>query len=185
MTDKGKPDVARRGFSLLVPDGDTRMRHVCDACGFIDYVNPKIVAGAVVEHEGGIILCRRAISPRRGFWTIPAGYMEEHETVEAAARREAQEEACADIRLTGLIAVYSIPRISQVQLIFRATLAIPQFAPGPESLEVMRVEWEQIPWDELAFPSVHWALNHYAAVRGQAVFPPFSNPPGETGDYSP
>src|SRR3546814_10889493 len=123
------------GFSSQVPKGDNRDRMVCDDCGWIHYTNPKIVVGAVVSHDGRILLCRRAIEPRRGFWTIPAGYLEERETAEAGAMREAQEEACADITLDGLLAVYSIPRISQIQLIWRATLARPEFSAGPESLE--------------------------------------------------
>jgi ADP-ribose pyrophosphatase YjhB (NUDIX family) len=171
------------GFSRRMPDGDNRDRMVCDSCGWIHYVNPKIVVGAVVGHDGRILLCRRAIEPRRGFWTIPAGYLEEREAAEAGALREAQEEACADIALDGLLAVYSIPRISQIQLIWRARLARPDFAAGPESLEVRLFGWDEIPWDELAFPSVHWALRHYEAVQGQAAFAAFSNPAGETGSY--
>jgi ADP-ribose pyrophosphatase YjhB (NUDIX family) len=176
----------RAGFSFLVPDGDTRVREVCETCGFINYVNPKIVTGAVVRaSDGRVLMCRRAIEPRRGRWTIPAGFLEEHETVEAAARREAQEEASANIVLEGLLAVYSIPRISQVQLIYRARLSSPSIAPGPESLEVALMEMKDIPWDALAFPSVRWALAHFAQVRDRAVFVPFTNPQGETGDTAP
>ena len=171
-------------FSQRIPDGDNRARNVCETCGFIDYVNPRIVAGAVVQQQDALLLCRRAIEPRRGFWTIPAGYMEQHETAEMAARREAMEEACADITLDALLAVYSVPRISQVQLIFRAVLA-GGFAPGPESLEVKLFRWEDIPWNEIAFPSVHWALNHFKNVRGEATFATFSNPPDELGDTLP
>jgi ADP-ribose pyrophosphatase YjhB (NUDIX family) len=109
-------------FSKRIPQDDTRERLVCDTCGWINYTNPKIVVGSVVSHEGRILLCRRAIEPRRGFWTIPAGYLEEKETTEAGAMREAQEEACAEIAIDQLLAVYNIPRISQVQLIYRATL---------------------------------------------------------------
>lgn len=170
-------------FSKRIPEDDNRERLVCDTCGWVNYINPKIVVGSVVSHAGRILLCRRAIEPRRGFWTIPAGYLEEHETTEAGACREAQEEACADIAIDQLLAVYNIPRISQVQLIYRATLAEPQFAAGPESLEVQLTEWNDIPWTELAFPSVHWALGHYRTVLDQASFPPFSNPPGEAGNY--
>lgn len=170
-------------FSKQIPDGDTRERLVCGDCGWIHYVNPKIVVGAVIGHEGRILLCRRAIEPRRGFWTIPAGYMEERETSEAGAMREAQEEACAEIAIDQLLAVYNIPRISQVQLIYRAQLAKPEIAAGPESLEVGLFDWSDIPWDELAFPSVHWALGHYRAVEGKTGFPAFSNPPGAWGNY--
>jgi ADP-ribose pyrophosphatase YjhB (NUDIX family) len=170
-------------FSKRIPQDDTRERLVCDTCGWINYTNPKIVVGSVVSHEGRILLCRRAIEPRRGFWTIPAGYLEEKETTEAGAMREAQEEACAEIAIDQLLAVYNIPRISQVQLIYRATLVRPDIAAGPESLEVRLVEWSEIPWSDLAFPSVHWALGQYRSVLGREAFPPFSNPPGETGNY--
>ncbi|HEX6958850.1 MAG TPA: NUDIX hydrolase [Ferrovibrio sp.] len=170
-------------FSKKIPEGDNRERLVCGDCGWIHYVNPKVVVGAVVGHGGRLLLCRRAIEPRRGFWTIPAGYLEEHETPEAGASREALEEACADIAIDQLLAVYSVPRISQVQLIYRATLARPDFAPGPESLEVRLYDWDEIPWEELAFPSVHWALRQYRQVAGRTAFPAFSNPPSETGEY--
>lgn len=170
-------------FSKQVPEGDTRERHVCGDCGWIHYVNPKIVVGAVVTQGEQILLCRRAIEPRHGFWTIPAGYMEERETSEAGAMREAKEEACADIRIDALLAVYNIPRISQVQLIYRATLASPDYSAGPESLEVKLFNWDDIPWDELAFPSVHWALQQHRSVIGRDGFPAFSNPPGEFGNY--
>lgn len=170
-------------FSRRVPADDNRERLVCDTCGWVNYVNPKIVVGAVVSHDDRILLCRRAIEPRRGYWTIPAGYLEEHETTEAGAQREAQEEACAEIAIDQLLAVYNIPRISQVQLIYRATLRQPAIAAGPESLEVRLIEWKDIPWSDLAFPSVHWALGHFRAVLERQAFPPFSNPPGETGNY--
>lgn len=183
--DNGSSKAGRASFSLRVPEGDTLTREVCETCGFINYVNPKIVAGAVVAQDDRILMCRRAIEPRRGFWTIPAGYMEQNETAEAAACREAREEACADIILDGLLAVYSIPRISQVQLIYRARLATQNFAAGPESLEVALLRFDQVPWDDLAFPSVHWALRHFEAVLGLTSFPAFTNPPGETGDRMP
>jgi ADP-ribose pyrophosphatase YjhB (NUDIX family) len=162
-------------FSLRTPEGEDRDRRVCDTCGFIDYVNPKIVVGSVVEFEGRFLLCRRAIHPRKGYWTLPAGFLEENESVELGAAREAWEEACAKIEILGLLSVYSIPRISQVQLMFRATMTEPAFEAGPESLEVALFSWDEIPWNELAFPSVVWALNdyqsHLAGVPG-----PFSNP---------
>ncbi|MBI1340753.1 NUDIX domain-containing protein [bacterium] len=162
-------------FSLIRPEGDDRLRRTCDRCGWVDYVNPKIVVGSVVHSDGRILLCRRAIEPRRGYWTLPAGYMEEGESVEAAARREAREEACAELELEAMLAVYSITRISQVQIMFRARL-ISSIAPGPESEEVGLFLWDDIPWTELAFPSVKWALDHYRASSGLTGFPPFSNP---------
>ncbi len=153
------------------------MRRVCAHCEFIDYVNPKIVAGSVVTKGDRILLCRRAIEPRKGYWTLPAGFMEEGETVEEGARREAREEACADIRIEQLLAVYSVPRIAQVQVMFRAEL-MSDISAGPESEEVGLFAWKDIPWSELAFPTVIWALTHYAETRHLPAFPPFANPPG-------
>lgn len=169
-----------------IPEGDTLPRLVCDTCGFIRYDNPKIVVGSVASLEDGrILLCRRAIQPQAGFWTIPAGYLELKETVEAGAAREAQEEAGARIAIDGLLAVYNVPRISQVQLIFRARLLDEALAIGPESLEARLFGWSEIPWDALAFPSVAWALNHHRAAEGRVLGPPFGNPAGQTGDFVP
>ena len=148
-----------------IPPGDNRERMVCRDCGYIAYENPKVVVGSVVIAEDRVLLCRRAIDPRRGFWTLPAGYLELHEATSAGALREAQEEAGAAITIEGLLAVYNIPRLSQVQIIYRARLAQPAISAGPESLEVRLFAWEEIPWDELAFPSVHWALHHFADWR--------------------
>ena len=177
------PPNKATSFSRIVPEGDTLHRDVCDTCGFIRYENPKVVAGAVVSYEGRILLCRRAIPPRHGFWTLPAGYMELNETVEDAAKREALEEACAKIDINALLAVYSIPRISQIQVMYRADLVDPAIEAGIESLEVDLFAWDDIPWDEIAFPSVHWALTQHRQIRDEKLFAPFSNPAGETGDY--
>ena len=165
-----------------VPDGDNRERLTCPDCGYVAYENPKIVAGAVVTDGDRILLCRRAIEPRKGFWTLPAGFLELHETPEEGAQREAWEEARAKIAIDALLAVYSVPRISQVQLIFRATLADLHFEAGPESTEVRLFVWNEIPWSDLAFPSVRWALDEYRARLDQAVFAPGGNPPGKNGD---
>ena len=169
-------------FVRRVPDGDTNERYVCDDCGHIHYTNPKIVVGSVVAYDGRILLCRRAIEPRKGFWTLPAGFLEELETPEEGARREAREEACATIVIDALLAVYSVPRISQVQLMYRARLEKPEISPGPESLEVDLFAWPKIPWDQAAFPSVHWALNHYWETRDKRDFAPFVNPEGQNGN---
>jgi ADP-ribose pyrophosphatase YjhB (NUDIX family) len=171
------PPAPAPHFEWRVPEGDTTERHVCGRCEYVHYINPKIVVGAVVSHGDHILLCRRAIEPRKNFWTLPAGYLEEHETPEDGARREAREEANAEIAIDALLAVYAVPHISQVQLMYRATLAQPVFSAGPESLDVALFAWDDIPWTELAFPSVKWALDHYRSVLGQAVFAPFSNPP--------
>ena len=117
MTVKAVPD-----FGLEIPPGDDKERRVCQRCDFIDYQNPKIVAGSVVLKGDQILLCKRAIEPRKGFWTLPAGFMELGESVEEAAQREAQEEALANIEIDRLLAVYSVPRIGQVQVMFRARL---------------------------------------------------------------
>ncbi|SUE63460.1 NUDIX hydrolase [Roseomonas gilardii] len=165
-------------FERIRHEGDEHDRLTCADCGFIAYENPKIVVGAVVALDGdSVLLCRRAIEPRRGFWTIPAGYMELGETAAEGAAREAWEEARARIALEGILAVYSIARIGQVQILFRARLAEPGFAAGPESLEVRRFGWTEIPWDELAFPSVRWALRSWHATRLGPLPMAVQNPP--------
>ncbi len=169
-------------FSLRLPEGDTHKRLVCDDCGWIHYVNPKVVVGAVCSWQGKLLLCRRAIEPRSGYWTMPAGYLEERETTEQGAAREAHEEAEADIEIEALLAVYNIPRLSQVQIIYKAKLRSGAVAPGVESAEVGFFGWDEVPWDDLAFPSVRWALDHYHAVEHQSVFTAFTNPPDQTGD---
>jgi ADP-ribose pyrophosphatase YjhB (NUDIX family) len=172
-------------FTRTIPEGDTHERDVCASCGFVHYVNPKVVTGSVVTHGDRLLLCKRAIEPRKGYWTLPAGFMEVGETVEDAARREAREEANADIVIDRLLAVYTIPRLAQVQVMFLAHIDRPVFSPGPESLDVKLVPWSDIPWDDLAFPSVRWALTQSWSVRGTGQFAPFSNPPGETGNAPP
>lgn len=166
-----------------IPDGDDRERLICPDCGFIEYANPKVVVGSVARWQGMILLCRRNIHPRKGFWTLPAGYLELGETAPDGALREAWEEARARIELDGLLAVYNIPRLSQVQLIYRARLLSDTIAPGPESQDVRLFAWGELPWDELAFPSVRWALGHYREIGEAAEFSTRPNPPGETGDY--
>jgi ADP-ribose pyrophosphatase YjhB (NUDIX family) len=180
----GAPKAARpHSFVREVPDGDNRARLVCADCGFINYENPKVVVGAVCLWEDRILMCRRAIEPRRGFWTLPAGYLEVNETTADGARREAWEEARAEIALDGVLAVYSIPRLSQVQVIYRARLVSPDVTAGPESIEVGLFGWAEIPWGDLAFPSVRWALEHHRAAQGQPGFPTQGNPAGEVGNF--
>jgi ADP-ribose pyrophosphatase YjhB (NUDIX family) len=151
--------------TVRVPSGDHRPRHVCTGCGAIHYQNPKIVAGCVPEHEGRILLCRRAIEPRLGFWTIPAGFMENGETTQDAARRESLEEALAEVEIGSLLAVVHVLHADQVHVMFRARLPRPQFGPSPESLEVMLCEESQIPWADIAFRSVDFALRRYLEDR--------------------
>lgn len=155
-----------------MPEGDSRERDVCTDCGFIAYQNPKVIVGSVVTHGDFFLLCRRAIEPRHGYWTIPAGFMELLETPEEGAAREALEEANADIAIRELVGIYTVRHISQVQLIFHAELRSPDVSPGIESLEVKLVRYEDIPFDDLAFPTVRMALEDYrAGRRGELVVP--------------
>jgi len=153
--------------SVQVPAGDHLPRHVCPACSSVHYDNPKIVVGCVPEHEGRILLCKRAIEPRLGYWTIPAGFMENDETLQQGAARESWEEALARVEIGSLLAVVHVLHARQVHVMFRALLPEPRFAPGPESLEVMLCEPGQIPWPEIAFPSVTFALERYLADRAE------------------
>jgi len=155
-----------------IPDGDDRARLVCAECGFILYENPKVIVGAVCSWGDRYLLCRRAIEPRRGYWTMPAGYMELHETTEQGAIREVWEEARARVEVDALLAVYNIPRISQVHMIYRARMLSEDYAPGPESEAVGLFRWEEIPWDELAYPNVGWSLHHERELKGQSGFAP-------------
>ncbi len=155
-----------------IPEGDNRERLICGDCGFIHYDNPKIVVGAVVLWGDRILMCKRAIEPAYGRWTIPAGYMELGETPEEGAAREAFEEACAKIEIGALIGVYSVPRIGQVQMIYRAKLIDGEFAAGTESLETKLCAWDEIPWDEIAFPTVRLALDDWRRTQDHdAVVP--------------
>ena len=173
MSDKKTLDIA---FNSEIPVGDDRDRQVCEHCGFVDYQNPKIVVGSVAVWGEKILLCKRAIEPRTGYWTLPAGYLELGETAEDGAIREAWEEARARLEIDQLLAVYSVPQISQVQLMFRARLTSADIAVGPESQEVGLFDWADIPWPDIAFPTVGWALRHYDNVKAKGAFPPFSNP---------
>ncbi|MEZ5823961.1 MAG: NUDIX hydrolase [Geminicoccaceae bacterium] len=162
-----------------IPDDDDRERDVCPACGQIHYINPKVVVGAVCHFGEKLLLCRRAIEPRTGYWTIPAGFMEAAETAEQGAAREAWEEARARIETRELIAVYSIARLDQVQILYRAILLNEDVAPGPESLEVALFGWDEIPWEDLAFPTVRWVLERSIELRAEPRAPVVTvgNPP--------
>jgi ADP-ribose pyrophosphatase YjhB (NUDIX family) len=170
-------------FEKRIPEGDNRERLVCARCEFIHYQNPKIVAGAVCtwrdKGDDRILMAKRAIEPRKGFWTLPAGYMELGETTEQAALREAKEEACATIEIDRLLAMYSVPRIGQVHIMYRARLVNARVAAGVESEEVALLAWNDIPWDQLAFPTVVWALAHFHEARGKSDFATYSNPTGD------
>lgn len=155
---------------LCVPPGDNRPRYVCDACDTIHYQNPKIVAGCISEWQGRILLCRRAIEPRYGLWTLPAGFMENNESAVMAALREALEEANAVIENPILYGLYSLTHASQVYLMFRGQLKEGIARSGEESLEVRLFAEDEIPWDELAFTVVQETLSQYFADRKKGVF---------------
>jgi len=157
--------------ALAVPPGEDRPRHVCAACGTVHYLNPKLVAGCVVAHgDGRLLICRRAIEPRRGFWTVPAGFMELGETAAEAAARETREEALAEVADIALHCVIDVPHVDQVHLMHRARLVGDGHGAGIESLEARLVAPSDLPWDEIAFPSVRLALERYLADLERARF---------------
>jgi ADP-ribose pyrophosphatase YjhB (NUDIX family) len=156
--------------SQKIPAGDNLPRHVCNECDLIHYHNPKIVAGCIPEWEDQILLCRRAIEPRLGLWTFPAGFMEIGESTEQAAIRETKEEAEADVVITSLHAVMSLPHIGQVYLVFRGRLMAPAYDAGSESLEVRLFPLSDIPWAHIAFPVVKDALRRYVEDAAQGRF---------------
>lgn len=148
-----------------VPAGDNRPRRVCPACQSVHYENPLIVVGCVPEYRGRILICRRAIEPRRGYWTVPAGFMELNETLEDGAARECLEEALAQVDIGSPLALVNIPAAGQVHVFFRALMSSDAHAAGEESLDSRLVEPAEIPWDEIAFPSTRYALEQYLADR--------------------
>ncbi len=158
-----------------MPDGDNRPRYICtsESCGFIHYQNPKVVAGCIVDYRGDVLLCKRAIDPRRGLWTFPAGFLENGETVDEGAMRETLEEACAAVDACDLFGVYNIAHVNQVYIVFRASLAEPQFAPGEESLETELFSEADVPWPQIAFKVVSMALERYFRQRRSGDFRPF------------
>ena len=151
-----------------IPEGDDRERLICPECSYIAYDNPKIVVGAVAtDSNGHILLCRRAIPPRSGYWTIPAGYLEQWESLTEGTQREAREEAGAELKLGPLLAIYDLPHIAQVQMFYRADLCNNDIAAGQESEEVQLFDSADIPWDTLAFPTVHKILHRYGETRDE------------------
>jgi ADP-ribose pyrophosphatase YjhB (NUDIX family) len=150
---------------LKVPEGDLLPRHVCENCGTIHYENPKIVVGSVPEFEGRILICKRGIEPRLGYWTIPAGFMENDETLQAGAAREAQEEALVDVEIGSLLLVANVTHARQVHVFFRSRMRTPVFGVTHESTEVKLVDERDIPWSELAFPSTEYALRRFVEDR--------------------
>lgn len=156
--------------SFAIPTGDSLPRHICNTCGHIHYENPRLVVGCVVEFDGRILLCRRAIEPRLGFWTLPAGFMENGETTAQAASRETFEEAGARIIIDAPFAMVSIAHINQVHLFYRGRLSSPEYSAGEESLEVDLFLAKDIPWTDLSFRSVALCLTQYLTDRSNGHF---------------
>jgi ADP-ribose pyrophosphatase YjhB (NUDIX family) len=159
-------------LTFTIPPGDNRMRAVCAHCGAIHYENPRVVVGCVTEWEGRILLCRRAIEPRRGYWTTPAGFLENGESLQVGAARESLEEAGVQVEIGSLLAVVNVLYAHQVHVLFRARMLTPRIASGEESLEVGLYDESAIPWSDVAFPSIRFALEQYLADRrrgGQEV----------------
>lgn len=157
--------------SLLIPDDDDRHRHVCGSCDTVHYQNPRIVVVALPCHGERVLMCKRAIEPRYGLWTLPGGFMENDETTQEAAARETREEAGATIIVRDIYTLYNLPHINQVHIFYRAELPEPVFASGRESLETVLMSEHEIPWNELAFPAVEDTLRHYFADRKTGAFP--------------
>jgi ADP-ribose pyrophosphatase YjhB (NUDIX family) len=156
---------------LAIPEGDNRERHVCTGCGEVHYANPKVVTGCIAHWEDRVLLCRRAIEPRLGLWTVPAGFMENGETSHEGAARETLEEANAQIAIDGLYMTVNLPHIDQIYMLFRGRLLNLDFSPGDESQDVRLFRREDIPWDRLAFPTVVEALERYFRDREKGEFP--------------
>ena len=148
-----------------IPFGDHQVRRICTQCSYIHYVNPKVICGALALWENKVLLCRRAIEPRYGLWTLPAGYMELFETMEQGAARETREEAEAEVEIQQLYCMYNIPRIGQIYVLFKADLIEGKFGAGEETIESRLFAEDEIPWNDLAFPSVERTLRHYFADR--------------------
>lgn len=174
--------VCGSAVSVQIPAGDSLPRHVCTQCSTIHYRNPRLVVGSLPEWEDRILLCRRAIEPRHGKWTLPAGFMENGETVADAAVRETTEEACARIALGEMFSLISVPHIDQVHVIYRARLLDLDFSAGVETLELRLFSEDEIPWDDIAFRTIQLTLRHYFADRraGRFLFhdETISLPPG-------
>ena len=156
--------------SVKVPDGDNMPRHVCDECTTIHYQNPKLVVGCIVEYDQKILFCKRAIEPRYGLWTLPAGFMENAETTAEAAARETHEEANAEVEIIDLFSQISLPHINQIYMLYRARFSKVDFGPGSESLEVELLTEDEVPWSEMAFPVITENLKLYFEDRRTGHF---------------
>jgi ADP-ribose pyrophosphatase YjhB (NUDIX family) len=156
--------------AYTIPQGDSLPRHVCSACNSIHYQNPRIVVGCIPEWQDKILLCRRAIEPRYGLWTLPAGFLENGETLQEGAARETIEEARAKVEIGELFTVYNLPRVNQVYMLFRARLVAPEFSAGVESLDARLFSETEVPWNELAFATIRGTLTHYYEDRKASAF---------------
>lgn len=154
-----------------IPQGDNRLRYVCASCSSIHYENPRIIAGCIPIFNDQVLLCKRAIEPRYGYWTLPAGFMENGESTEHAAKRETLEETRAHVNIIKLYTLTSILHVNQVQMIYLAELPEPNFGISNESLEVELFHEQDIPWEELAFPTIFNALEFFFEDRKQGQFP--------------
>jgi len=157
-------------LSLKIPADDSRERYVCDACGSIHYQNPRNVVGTIPMYGKQVLLCRRAIAPRHGYWTLPAGFMELGESTSAGAARETLEEAGAIVDIGPLYSLLNVPHAEQVHLFYLASMSKLEFSAGEESLEVALFHEHEIPWDELAFPTVKQTLEWFFADRAAGLF---------------
>jgi ADP-ribose pyrophosphatase YjhB (NUDIX family) len=157
--------------SLQVPEGDDRERFVCTACELVHYSNPRVIVGCLPVHEGRILLCKRAIEPRKNYWTLPAGFMENGETTQQGAARETWEEARARVSDLDLYRVFDVPYISQVYMFYRCRLENGEYGIGPESLETGLYSQADLPWDEIAFPVVYETLQEYFSDVERGHFP--------------
>ena len=177
--DMNIPISSFSNFESKVPDGDSLERMVCSDCDWVHYENPRIILTGFCMFEDQILLCRRAIPPRYGFWTLPGGFMEVGETLEEGTRREVREEAGADVTIKTLLATYSVARIGQVHMIYLAEMKSPEFHAGSESLDVQLfpLKADALPWEEFAFPVNNWVLEDYLSLNGNAVSAPFSTRP--------
>jgi ADP-ribose pyrophosphatase YjhB (NUDIX family) len=165
-------NVCGGSINRLIPKGDNRERYVCsdEACGEIHYQNPRIITGCLPIYKEQILLCRRAIEPRLGLWTLPAGFLENQETTQQGAERESLEEANANLDIKELYTIFDIPHINQVYFFYRAELLDTDFSPGIESLDVKLFKKEDIPWDELAFPAIKKTLEYYIEDSAKQQF---------------
>lgn len=154
---------------LRIPPGDHLPRHVCSACGTIHYRNPRVIVGCVPEWEGRILMCRRNIEPRLGLWTFPAGFLELGETTAEGAARETREESQAEVEIGSLLCVIDVPYVSQIYVTHRGRMKSPHHGPTPESSETVLLREDEIPWDDIAFPTIWHSLKFYFEDRARGI----------------